>query len=327
MQPNTCNLLADFSQNRSVETPLKPVPRTFHSSPPMRLNKLKLHPSPVLFVVILSLSLTGRLPAQALQHFHVTAGAVSTSAGSQLYFTDANTFLAESGYVAYMPRITNNLLPTIGYHMGGPTFTAASNDGSADSPAAAGARLALVVRAVDGPPGARWSFWEAGDDEEYGETITFSYATGTTNGTNAIVLSENNGQPGADPYGHIHGRAFTVDQPGLYSVWVQLVDISRNGPGGGALHTPSPVYRYHYQAGTTISRLERANSNVVVTFGTQLSNAARRYSYYLEAHSAPGAEETWTTVAGPVTGNNRLQTMSDPLAQPWRLYRLRVASP
>lgn len=265
--------------------------------------------------------------AQVLQHFHVTAGAVSATAGSQLRFTDADSFLAESRYVAYMPKITNSLLPAVGYYQGGPTFTAAANDGSAESPAAAGARIGLKIIAVAGPSGGHWSFWETAGNEEYGSSITFSYASGTTNGTNIIILSENNGQAGADPYGHIHGRAFTADVPGLYTVWTQLVDVSRNGPGGGPLHAPSQLYRYYFQAGTTISGVVQTNGSTVVTFGTQLSNVARRYSYYLEAHSALDVDLPWTTVAGPVLGDNRLQTLSEPITEPQRFYRLRVTSP
>ena len=265
--------------------------------------------------------------AQTLQHFHVTAGAASTTAGSQLLFTDADQFLAASGYVAYMPEITNSLRPTIGYYQGGPTFTSAANDGSDESPAAAGARIGLKIVAVAGPAGGHWSFWETAGNEEYGTAITFSYAAGTTNGTNVIILSENNGESGANPYGHIHGRAFTVDVPGLYTVWTQLVDVSRNGLGGGPLHTPSQVYRYYFQAGTTISGITQTDGSTVVTFGTQLSNAARRYSYFLEAQDALDAEAPWTTVAGPVTGNNRLQTLSEPTTEPQRFYRLRVTSP
>lgn len=265
--------------------------------------------------------------AQSLQHFHVTAGALSPTAGSQLVFTDADDFLAESGYVSYMPKITNSLIPAIGYYMGGPTFTSATNDGSAESPAAAGARVGLKIVAVDGPPGGHWSFWEAGDDDEYGHAITFSYASGTTNGTNVIILSENTGQPGADPYGHIHGRAFTADVPGLYTVWTQLVDVSRNGPGGGPLHAPSQLYRYYFQAGNTIARLDRTNGQAVVTFGTQPLTFVRSYSYFLEAQDALDADAPWTTVAGPLTGNNRLQSLSDPLGDGNRFYRLRVTSP
>ena len=262
-------------------------------------------------------------------HFHVTAGAASTIAGSPLYFTDADAFLAESSYVANMPLITNALLPTIGYYMGGPTFTAGSGDGADGPPAAPGARIALVVRAVNGPPGGRWSFWETSGNEEYGETITFTYAAGTTNGTNSFVLSENDGLPGQDPFGHIHGRAFTVDQPGLYTVWMQLIDTSRNGPGGGPIHTPSPLYKYYFQAGTTIARLARTNNSVVVTFGTLPSNAARRYSYFLEANPMLDDPLKWTTVAGPLAGDSHLQTFTDtpPSDVTNRFYRLRVTSP
>lgn len=269
----------------------------------------------------------GVVHAQVLQHFHVTAGAANATAGSQLLFTDADQFLAESGYVAYMPKITNSLLPTLGHYQGGPTFTAAANDGSVESPAAAGARIGLRIVAVDGPPGGRWSFWETAGNEEPGDSITFSYASGTTNGTNVILLSENHGEPGADPFGHIHGRAFTADAPGLYTVWTQLVDVSRNGPGGGPLHSPSQLFRYYFQAGTTIARIAQTNGSTVVTFGTQLSNAARRFSYYLEAQSALDADSPWTTVAGPVTGNSHLQTLSEPIAGARRFHRLRVTSP
>ncbi len=327
MQPNTCTFLADFSQQRSVETPLKSAPRSFFSQQMMK-SSLRCFGLNCAFVAALLCFLhIGVAQAQILQHFHVTAGAASATAGSQLLFTDADQFLAESGYVAYMPKITNSLLPTIGYYHGGPTFTSAANDGSAESPAAAGARIGLKIVAVDGPTGGHWSFWETAGNEEYGTVITFSYASGTTNGTNVIILSENKGQPGVDPYGHIHGRAFTADVPGLYTVWTQLVDVSRNGPGGGPLHTPSQLYRYYFQAGTSIDGIAQTNGSTVVTFGTQLSNLARRYSYYLEARSALDADSPWTTVAGPVTGNNRLQTLSESITEPQRFYRLRVTSP
>lgn len=292
----------------------------------MKLSKTNPASATTMVAAMLLLGIATATHAQIIQHFHVTAGAASTSVGAPLYFTDADAFLAESGYVANMPLITNLFLPAIGYYMGGPTFTAGSGDGADGPPAAPGARLALVVRAVDGPAGGHWSFWETSGNEEYGESITFSYATGTTNGTNAFVLSENDGLPGQDPFGHIHGRAFTVDKPGLYSVWVQLVDTSHNGPGGGPFHTPSPLYRFYFQAGTTIARLDRTNHSVVATFGTQPSNAARQYAYYLEATPTLDVPIAWTTVAGPLAGNNRLRTLTDtpPMDAPHRFYRLRM---
>lgn len=290
----------------------------------MTTRKLKL-PAVTTFVVLLSMLPAPALRAQLIPHFHLAAGAASTTQGSQLQLNSADNFLAESGYAAVMTLRTNP--PTVGYYMGGPTFTAAQGDGTEGPPAAAGAQLWIVVRAVDGPAGGHWSFWEAGESEDYGTSITFTYATGTTNGTNAFILSQLEFQP--DPYGHIHGRAFTADKPGLYTVWVQLADRSRNGPGGSPLHTPSPIYRFHFQAGTTIARLTRNQTQVTTTFATQPSNAARQFSYYLEASPAPDGLAPWTTVAGPLRGNNRLNTLAapvDPVATE-TFYRLRVTSP
>ena len=324
MQPNIANPLADFSQKRSVETTLKPASRRFTPSHPMRLSKANFSVAPMIIAAVLLPGFTTASRAQIIQHFHVTAGAANTTAGSPLAFTDADSFLAESGYVANLPLITNVFLPTIGYYMGGPTFAAASNDGSSESPAASGARIALVVRAVAGPVGGHWSFWETSGNEEYGNAITFSYATGTTNGTNAFVLSENNGLPGEDPFGHIHGRAFTVDRPGLYTVWVQLIDTSRNGPGGGHIHTPSPLYRFYFNAGFNIASLARTNDVVTVHFGSRTGSR-----FYLEASPTLDEPLDWLPIAGPLSGNNRLRTFTDtpPADASHRFYRLRVTTP
>ncbi len=288
----------------------------------MNHRTLKL-PATLALTALLSLLFTSALHAQVIPHFHLAAGAASTAPGSQLQLIAADNFLAASGYAVVMTLRTNP--PTVGYHMGGPTFTAAEGDGTEGPPAAGGAQLWLVVRAVDGPRGGRWAFWEAGPDEGYGTSITFSYATGTTNGTNAFILSQTDFAP--NPYGHIHGRAFTGDKPGLYTVWVQLVDRSRAGPGGGPIHAPSPIYRFYYQAGTTIARLAKSPSQVTATFATLNSNAARQYSYYLEAAPTPEANTPWTTVAGPLRGNNRIGTLTALAGDPNQFYRLRVTSP
>lgn len=261
--------------------------------------------------------------AQIISHFHLSAGAVGTEPGSELQLNFAGNFLAESGYASIMTLRTNP--PTVGYYMGGPTFTAAQGDGTEGPPAASGAQIWLVVRAVEGPPGGHWSFWEAGPDEDYGTSLTFSYATGTTNGTNAFILSQNEFAP--DPFGHIHGRAFTADKPGLYSVWMQIVDRSQNGPGGGSLHAPSRIYRFYFQAGITIAQLKKEGTQTTATFATLNSNAAREYSYYLEATPRLEPESLWTTVAGPLRGNNRLNTLTDPTSDPNRFYRLRIGPP
>jgi len=95
--PNIANPLADFSQKRPVETPLKPASRLFTPSHPMKLSKANFSVAPM-FVAALLLGFPAAAPAQILQRFHVTAGAASTTPGSPLSFMpNADAFLAESG--------------------------------------------------------------------------------------------------------------------------------------------------------------------------------------------------------------------------------------
>jgi hypothetical protein len=100
--------------------------------------------------------------------------------------------------------------------------------------------------------------------------------------------------------------------------------VSRNGANGGPIHAPSPIYHFHFQAGVTISSLVRTNNVVQATFGTR--NGSR---YYLEMKPVLDPALDWTTVAGPATGNNRLQTLIDPTAtnDAQRFYQLRVTTP
>lgn len=261
------------------------------------------------------------------QHIHVNAGALSTTIGSQLAFTDADNYAASSGYVINMVLRTNG--PAAGLYDGGPTFAAAGSDGFEGTPAVPGSQLAMIVKAVSGPSDGSFSFWESPgclepDDENYAPHIAFTVTAGTTNGTNHFVVSENNGQPGQDPYGHCHGRLFTANKPGLYTVWFQIADLSRNGPDSVPLHTPSPIYSFYFNAGLNIARLHRTNETTSATFGTRFQSR-----FYLEASPALDEAALWTTVAGPVNGNNRLQTLTDPNAfgEPPRFYRLRISTP
>jgi hypothetical protein len=131
------------------------------------------------------------------------------------------------------------------------TFTALSatdlGTGQVLGRALLGSRLAVQVTDVAGPAGGAIGFWE-GDGENPGNQVTFSVPVGTTGGTSSFVISENDGAPGSDPYGHIHGREFTATTAGLYTVGFRLVDGSTNGPGGGPLHAPSSVLSMFFQA-------------------------------------------------------------------------------
>jgi hypothetical protein len=257
------------------------------------------------------------------QHLHVNAGAPSTAAGTPLYFINGDSFVTNSGWVFNSVLRSNG--PSAGLYDAAVTFTAAGSDGFDGPPAAPGAQLALVVKALAGPEGSSWAFWESIACDAVGENITFSLTAGETNGTNRFLLSQNNGLPGEDPFGHCHGRRFTMSKPGLHVVTFQIVDVSRNGPGGGPIHAPSPLYQMYFQAGATVARLTR---NALVNTATFATRSGSRY--YLEANPVLAGEGAvpWETVAGPVTGNNHLQTLNETTTDSaQRFYRLRITTP
>jgi hypothetical protein len=303
------------NQSARLEIPLKPASASFTPIVSMMYVHYKF-PGLLALAVLHS---TGQLPAQ---HVHLNAGALSTTPGSPLNFVNGDGFVASSGYVFNMVLRTNG--PANGLYDGSPTFTAAGSDGFEGPPAAPGSQLALVVKSLTGPENGTWAFWESLECNDFGASITFSLASGATNGTNRFLLSQNSGLPGEDPYGHCHGRRFTVAQPGLYTVGVQIVDVSTNGPGGGPIHTPSRLYFLQYQAGATISRFTRTNTTVTATFGTRAGSR-----FYLEASPVLDNALDWTPVAGPFTGDNRLQsaTESGTSGASPRFYRLRVTTP
>jgi len=139
---------------------------------------------------------------------------------------------------------------------------------------------------------------------------------GTTNGTNHLVISENNGEPGADPYGHIHGREFTTSAPGTYIVGFRIIDLSTNGAGAGPIHSPSDVLPVRFQAGLRIETVQAVTNRVTVSF-----RSPPGISNVLEASSSMIG---WQSVAGPLRGNNNLQTLTETNAPGSnRLYRLR----
>lgn len=291
---------------------------TFRTQPVIQMN----NPTLVQFaltITAVALGFGAASRAEA-QHVHLTAGALSTSPGSPLSFVNSASFVASSGYVFNMVLRTNGTLD--GLYDGGPTFTAAGSDGFDGPPAASGAQIALVVKSLVGPKNSTWGFWESLECDDVWTNLTFSISSGVTNGTNRFLVSQTNNFP--DPFGHCHGRRFSISEPGLHTLGVQLVDVSRSGPGGGPIHTPSPIYPLHFQAGYTISKIERTNNVVANSFGTRTGSR-----FYLEGNSVLGDSSPWTTIAGPVSGNSRLQTLNDAagFAETNRFYRLRVTTP
>jgi hypothetical protein len=252
---------------------------------------------------------------------HIYAGASGTNQNDRLAFTVASLFDTNSGFKFPMVLRTNGL--NAGYYRGDVlTFTAlpATDLGTGQllGRALLGSRLAVQLVAAQGPPGGEVGFWE-GDGENPGNQVTFSVPVGTTDGNQSFVISESDGAPGADPYGHIHGRAFTTTLPGLYTVGFQLIDTSTNGVNGGPLHSPSPVLWIYFQAGPAIDSLGSTESGIRVWF-----RSAPGVSNVLEAAAAPTSAK-WVQVAGPLRGNSALQSLSDPEeVSGARFYRLRL---
>ena len=265
------------------------------------------------------IAFAGLVPARA--DTHIFAGAVGTNFGDALVFTVASLFDTRSGYKLPMVLRTNG--NTAGYHRGDTlTFTALSatdlGTGQVLGRALLGSRLAVQVTDVAGPAGGAIGFWE-GDGENPGDQVTFSVPVGTTGRMSSFVISENDGTPGSDPYGHIHGREFTATTAGLYTVGFRLVDVSTNGPGGGPLHSPSSVLSMFFQAGPTIEMIQAATNGMRVFF-----RSAPGVTNVLEASDGVTAT-AWRPVSGGLRGNSALQSLTDTNPAPdVRVYRLRL---
>jgi hypothetical protein len=273
------------------------------------------------------------LPARA--HKHLDTGAEEPTVGSKLFFRNGAGYEASSGF---LHRLTpTNLASGLVFRSGdaslanpdvdnNPVFTCLpvdpNNGGPEPFAPLLGARVALQIVDVSGPDGGALSFWNS-DGDYIAEKITFTVPVGTTHGTNAFFLSENDGSPGSDPYGHIHGRRFSVNLPGLYTVDLRLVDTSTNGPGGGPVHAPSDLFKMYFQAGTSLVRLVPAPVGNTLTFGTE---TGRTYTIESTSELSPSAQ--WTNVGDPIVGHGKLQTVEGlPASTGPIFYRLRVTIP
>ena len=259
------------------------------------------------------------------QHIHINAGASNTTQNAQLYFVNGYVYGTNAGYDVYLTYTNAGSFSNL-YQGAGLTFTALAstpdNGGPAFGHAADGAYLELQFVSVTGPQNGAFSVWEQDAGNPAVSYPLFTIPVGTTNGTNQFNLSESDGSPGSDPYGHIHGRTFVADKPGLYTLGCKILDTSANGTDGGPIHTPSDIYYLYFQAGLTISSPTKTTNSFTATFGTKLGA-----TYYAEA-TTNLATTNWTTFAGPFIGNNYLQTFTDSNAtNASRFYRVRSQTP
>ena len=255
------------------------------------------------------------------QHIHINAGAVNTTQDAQLYFVNGYGYGTNAGYDVYLTYTKTGSFSNL-YQGAGLTFTALAstpdNGGPAFGHAADGAYLQLQFVSVTGPQNGAFSVWEQDAGNPAVSNPLFTIPVGTTNGANHFNLSESDGSPGSDPYGHMHGRTFAASVPGLYTLGVKIIDTSANGTDGGPIHTPSEIFYLYFQAGLTISSPTKTMNSFTATFGTKIGA-----TYFVEV-STNLASTNWTTLAGPFTGNNYLQTFTDSNAtNNFRTYRIK----
>jgi len=208
-----------------------------------------------------------------------------------------------------------------GYFQGNVTLTVlaatAAHGGPVPGAPALGSYIFAPIVSLDGPAGGVFGFWDTGATNP---TINIASGTGSTN---LFLLSESDGSPGTDPYGHIHGRRFTATKPGLYTVGFRAFDLSTNGVSGGPIHTPSGVLKFYIQAGVTITSLQMTNHTATATFGARL-NRTYRLQRTINASLASG----WVDVGDEIIGNDALAILTDTNAvESVRFYRVKDATP
>ena len=268
--------------------------------------------------------------AQA-QHIHLSAGAENQLQNSRLRLVNGSSYDINSNISGSSPPtpacffMSDNdpdLYPNLYQVEVGFAALPATlwTGGPAPNAAAPGAYIEVKVISVAGPPGGSIGFWE--ENEEMTETIRrFSIPSGTSGSTNRFNVSEGITTPdGPDPFGHIHGRRFTANKPGLYTMGLQLVDTSTAGANGGPIHRPSnPTNYFYFQAGVYIDSVTKTNNTVTVRFG------ARSFrNYELQANSSLTGTN-WFTVSSALGGNHSdMHFLSDTNpTNTGRVYRLR----
>ncbi len=278
----------------------------------MRMSPTSLGP---VFILLLCLIPGWRVAA----HEHLAAGASLPEQGAALVFVNAANFAAESGYVVSLQSTTGS--PSEPPFRGELTFVclAATPDYGGPVPfhPALGAEVEAVMESAEGPSGGEFGFWESSDETGLPQSLTFSLPAGTTNSTHRFPVSENDGAPGSDPYGHVHGRVFSATLPGLYRIGMRFVDASTHGDDGGPIHPPSAPFHIYFQAGLTLGSMTLTEEGIQLTYATQVG-----FRYQLEVTTDPQAE--WSPVAASESGNNHLKIVTVPISiDPTRFFRLR----
>ena len=255
----------------------------------------------------------------AQDHGHINIGAAGVNQNDPLIFDNRDIFETATNYVKTLTFATSGNYTN--YYQGNITMTglAATSEHSGPEPnaAALGSRIFVQLVSVDGPEGGAFAFWETG-----ATSPTISLASGST-GTNTWRVSENDGSPGSDPYGHIHGRRFTLSKPGIYTVSFRAFDSSTNGLGGGPIHAPSSVMKVYFQAGVNVKSIQPEADQTRIVFSAPVGR-----NWQVEACDSPDPNATWTAISGLIVGDDYFhEVVDDQPFQGKRFYRANGVMP
>jgi hypothetical protein len=255
--------------------------------------------------------------AHAQSHGHLNIGAVGVNQNDSLTFDNGADFAANSDYVKTLTF--TNAGKYAGFYAGNITLTvlAATSGfgGPVENAPALGSHIKAQIVSVDGPAGGAFGFW----DTTSTTAPTFSIPSGATN-TNSFDVSQTDGSPGVDPFGHIHGRQFTATKPGIYAVTFKAFDVCTNGAGGGPIHSDSVILKIYFQAGINIASLTETENGTGIRFGTLLNR-----TFFLESNH--DLSTTNWNVIGSVSGVDHFQTLNDANHSAAKFYRVRVTDP
>ena len=250
------------------------------------------------------------------QHAHLNAGAAGKNQADPLIWVNGDEFDAANGYVKTLDFATAGTYA--GYYVGNltPTALPTTPDHGGPDPAAAapGAFLQFRIACLEAPPGGAFGFWESGAASPSVSVMA------RQNSTNLWPLSEGDGSPDSDPYGHVHGRRYTATKPGLYKIGFTAVDTSTNGLAGGPIHTPSDELPVWFQAGVNIQSLvaEPLHGQLRVRFGAPIG-----FSWQVESSTTADVNGVWQPWGAPEPGADHFADVTSSITGERQFFRVR----
>lgn len=160
----------------------------------------------------------------------------------------------------------------------------------------------IEVISVHGPAGGSFSFWEVGSlGPTWSRTTGWTLGQGNVASFPVIYFGEN----------HQHGRAFTMDRPGTYSVTFRAVD-----PDGAMEPSQEKVITFQALPPPRLA-IHIENGQAVISFQSRLN-----LLYDLQ-FSTDLTSDTWSSLVPEfIDGDGGLKEITLPLSHPRAFFRL-----